>query len=253
MWPRNEARMDNNLFQLFTSCPSEVKADAAMFEDTKLYCVKQNMRKENKQMRRFGWNTEAVARKWRSYFCGINSSASWQKKNLSLNTEPLRQDVSGSLTVRLLSPAARGALQLGALPQRVGSHGAEERPGCSRNSHCGNAPTKTDNQLHDAPELLFYASAGVCWATSEVWEYYCRFPRQVRRPTRHSTTSSTTWAASDMLVCLQFAIWPVCIELYWILIQTRQDCQSHDDLAYTSKKEWEEEQTYLIPPHLHKS
>lgn len=47
MWPRNEARMDNNLFQLFTSCPSEVKADAAMFEDTKLYCVKQNMRKEN--------------------------------------------------------------------------------------------------------------------------------------------------------------------------------------------------------------
>lgn len=67
-----------------------------------------------------------------------------------------------SLKVRLLSPAARGALQLGALPQRVGSHDAEERPGCSRNSHSGNTPTKTDNQLHDAPELLFYASAGVC-------------------------------------------------------------------------------------------
>lgn len=193
-----------------------------MYEDAKLYCkdVKQNMRKENKQMRWFGWNTEAVAPKWCFYLCEINSSSSWQKKNLSLNTAPLLQDVSVSLTARLLSPAARGALQLGALPQRVGSHDAEERPGCSRNSHCGNAPTKTDNQLHDAPELLFYASAGVCWATSEVWECHCRFPRQVRRPTRHSTTSSTTWAASDMLVCPQFAIWHLCIELNWILIQT---------------------------------
>lgn len=156
--------MDDNPFLLFTSCPSEVKADAAKYEDTQLYCkdVRQNMKKENKLMRRFGFNTETVAPKWCFYLWEINSSSSWQKKNPSLNTAPLLQDVSVSLTVRLLSPAARGALQLRALPQRDGSHDAEERPGCFRNSHCGNAPIKTHNQLHDAPELLFYTSAGVC-------------------------------------------------------------------------------------------
>lgn len=112
----------------------------------------------------------------------------WEKKILSAVSAPLRLL---SLTLFLLRPAARGALQLGVVPQHVGGRHTKEWPRRSGNTHCGMIMDES---------FIFVALAKPFEWRPDSWQSHCCSPRQVKKPTRRSTTSSTTWVASDMPV-----------------------------------------------------